>query len=226
MTPAENPQSPIPRKTIGIDFDDVVYNLADDLREFINQKYGTAFKRDEQHEYYMGFLWGLDKITEEAFVNEFCATDMHHHGPAIDGAIEGVKALAQHHDLVIVTARGDDRAEITHRWIDKNLPGIFRDIVFTNPHHEIVERRKKKSHICADLRIDYFIDDHYKNILDVSPCVKTAFLLDTPWNAIESIKKEMTKQGIEIPDGVLPANVERVFSWDEIVRRINESAII
>ena len=135
MNPTENPQPHIARKTIGVDFDDVVYNLSDDLREFMNQRFGTSHTRAVQDEYHMGFLWGITREEEEALVNEFCTTDLHHAGSAVDGAIEGVKALAQHHDLVIVTARGDDRAEVTHKWIDKNLPGIFSDIVFTNPHH-------------------------------------------------------------------------------------------
>lgn len=202
------------RKIIGIDFDEIIYDLVAGLLTFFNEKFNTSFVRSDVTDFHLGVLWDLRPEEEEALIIEFCHSDRHHQSGPVDGAVECIRELADSHDLYIVTARGDDRSQVTMDWLGIHLPGIFKGVLFTNPHHEKVEMRKKKSDVCKVVGIDYFIDDHYKNALDVSPCVEKVFLLDTPWNGRIAIERD------RIVDK-LPDNVERVFSWREIVERIN-----
>lgn len=39
------------------------------------------------------------------------------------------------HDVVAVTSRTEDHSELTRKWIDYNLPGVFTDVIFTDNKH-------------------------------------------------------------------------------------------
>ena len=192
---------------IGIDFDDVIFNLSDHLLDYFNERFHTAFKRGDINQYQMGVLWNLSKEEEHKVIMDFCFSELHHGVLPVKGAIEGINELSKNHTLVVVTAREEARREMTHAWIDKHLPNVFKSVILTHHNHEDVSMRKKKSDICREFGIKVFVDDSLSNVTDVSQVVDTVFLLDTPWN-----------------QGELPKNVQRVFSWQEIVDKIKDKA--
>jgi uncharacterized protein len=190
---------------IGIDFDDVIFNLSDHLLKFFNDRFQTSFKRDEITAYEMRTLWNLNHEQEEKVIMDFCFSELHHGCLPVKGAIEAIKELSRNHTLIVVTARDDARIEMTHKWLDVYLPTMFDSVIFTNHNHEDAGKRRKKSEVCKEQNIDIFIDDSMGNVLDVSSVVERVFLFDAPWN-----------------QGELPENAERVFGWDEILARLSD----
>src|SRR3989344_2809835 len=66
---------------------------------------------------------------------------------------------------------------------------------------------RKKVDVCKELGVELLIDD---NLVYVNECATEgtpALLFDAPWN-----------------QGVLPAGVTRISSWDEVVRYITEKS--
>ncbi len=197
------PQTHMKKKLIiGIDFDDVIMDLSNHLLDFFNTKFKTNFVRADIKDFFMGVLWNLDREEEEKIIMEFCLSERHKNTLPVSGAIEAIRKLAADHELHIITAREEARKGVTLEWIDMHIPTVITSITFAS-HIDVVHSRKK-SEICKELNVDCFIDDSLKNVLDVSTVVDRVFLLDTPWN-----------------QGDLPGNIERIFSWEEIIMKLS-----
>ncbi len=85
---------------------------------------------------------------------------------------------------------------------------IFKKLHFTGTvdgkNHIIT-----KAEVCKNENIDIFIDDHINNVINVSLTGIPSILLDQPWNK----------------DEVLPNNVKRLYSWEEIVMEIDQTLL-
>ncbi|KAJ8703052.1 hypothetical protein PTI98_001708 [Pleurotus ostreatus] len=190
-------------------------------------------------------FWGTPAETYEK-VKRFYATDRIYQAAPVPGAREGVQSLRDMgFRLVIVTARTQDVAEPSWKWVDKHFPGIFDTLICTNQFkdadkvgHEIVTKLSK-GQVCNDLGACLLIDDSSENAIQCSthdPPTRVLLFGDYQWNSRisgpQDHRDEMTfdirlkaaggkefwkEETLEVPEG---APLHRVKDWAEVVRWI------
>lgn len=190
---------------IGVDLDAVLGDIMTPLTDFHNRKYGTKHKLEDNTNYDLSLIWGCSKDEVVSRVYEFYFSPQLEQILPIEGAIDGVKKLAEEHELHVITSRPYVIDKPTRKWINKHFPNQFRSIFHTNQMSKSGTPRKKKSEACKQLGIELIIDDHTDFVFDCVSIGIKAFLFDAPWN--QAAKKNI--------------NVVRVKSWKEIVKRMN-----
>ena len=78
--------------------------------------------------------------------------------------------------IIFITARPKYIEKETIDWLDTYINRDYE--VYFEP---------KKSKIIQKLNIDYFVDDRFKYIVDVSPHLRYGFLFNQPWNENKEI---------------------------------------
>ena len=188
---------------IGFDLDDVLLNFHDSLREYCNVQYNRNHARNDVKSYFIEDTFGLSR--EEGFkaVSNFYTHNAHREIQPIEGAIEGINKLKENHKLFVVTARPETTEAETVHLINKYFPDTFEKIHFTNHFYGSTIQRMK-SELCKELGIQAFIDDSLNNANDIAELGVAVFLFDAPWN-----------------QGEVKSPITRVYSWPEIVEKIN-----
>lgn len=188
---------------IGIDLDEIVADTMTAIINFHNETYKTSLKRDSFHSYYFWEIWGenKDKATEKMY--EFYKTEHFSGISPVAGSLSAINKLKERgHDLFIVTGRQNEIIRQTEEWIEKYFPKVFSDIRFTNSYG-LTGEQFLKSAICNQLNVKTMIEDDINNANDLAKSDIKVFLLDQPWNQGDAGK-----------------NIERVFSWTEIINKI------
>ena len=189
---------------IGIDFDETV---ADSIKAIIalhNEQYGTDYKKEEVTEYRVENVWG--GTTEEwgAKLDDFLSAKNAKRLDPVPGAIPAIDALkSAGHELYIVTARGDEGVEATELWLEKHLPATFKGVHYGHGRSDDPAKKREKADICRELGVELMIEDHIEVAKKCAAEGTKVLLLDQPWN-----------------QGALPPGVERVYSWEEIVKKL------
>lgn len=183
---------------IGFDLDDVLLGFFDALHPYCNIRYGTDCQRNDLVSFDLPKLWGISKEEAIKRVADFYQSPEHWDAKPIDGAIEKIKKLKQHHKLHVITAKPEELKNKTLEWLDKHFPQMFDGIHFTNHYHGSGLKRTK-GEVCRELNIEFFVDDFLENVNDVANSGIPALLFDAPWN-----------------QGEIKSLVTRVYSWDEI----------
>lgn len=188
---------------VGLDFDDVLIDFNTGLALFHNEQYGTSYKREHVTRWDFGNLWGC--TTSEALrrMKEFVRSDHHVRISPIAGAVEAVSHLREICDLYIITARDDVLSHQTFTLMNEHFPESFKSVHFL--HRGDVNVLGTKGEVCTSLGINIFVEDSLLNASHTGEAGIRTLLFDTPWNQT----------------GTLPSNVTRVFSWEEILRKIN-----
>lgn len=189
---------------IGFDLDDVLLSFQDTMRSYHNATYNTNYT--EEHDTVWN-LWERWNVTPEESVKrlqDFFVHKMHYDALPLPGSVAGIKKLKENHILYIISAKPESLREKTEEWIAKYFPNMFEKIIFTRLLFD--PEKQKKSEVCKKLGIEVFVDDAVHNTHDISEAGIPTLLLDMPWN------RNHTK---------LPPLVTRVFSWEEIVEKLN-----
>jgi len=192
-------------EVVGIDFDDVLFPFVSECCAFDNAKYGTVFDYKQKEGFRMYHLWKCSEEEEIRRVFDFYLSTHHADVEPIKGASEAVKKLREKYELLIITARPAEVAHATLPWIEKHFPNLFREVYFLN-HYAKNDWSKTKGDVCKELGVKIFIEDSLHNARDISLCEIPVFLFDDYSN--------------QVPDDELPPMVTRVFSWDEITKRL------
>lgn len=194
------------KKTIAIDFDDVVMQFNSSFVTFHNRHYGTnlAYERLTRYDDWE-VMYGCDKETMAQRARDFYHSPDHMLALPVHGAVEAISHLSSKYLLQIVTSRPDSTRSPTLKWLDTHFSKLFHNFHFTNIYAGANGvKPKTKSEVCREIGAVLIIDDAMKHAREVANSGIPALLPDRPWN-----------QGEE-PKGVL-----RVHSWDEIVKWIN-----
>lgn len=194
-------------KKIGVDLDDVLLAIIAGLFPWHNRLYGTNNHEDDVRPFELSSSWGCTPEEAISRVLDFYQTTEHAECLPIPGAVEAMNTLRQNNELVIVTSKPADLEAMTHAWVEKYFPQTFQGIYFTSSFITPEHKQVKKSELCRDLGIEIFIDDSITNIVDVATACEHAFLFDRPWNQEKVL---------------LPANVTRAHSWEEVVQKIQD----
>ncbi|MDO8584691.1 MAG: hypothetical protein Q7R85_01040 [bacterium] len=189
---------------IGIDFDDVVANTGIAIIEMHNKKHGTHYKKDDFYSYLFEEIWGGERDENRKEIDEFLTTNRSKKVSPMVGSLKAIQALkAAGHELYIITARRNKHITQTELWIEKHFPDVFTGVHYASPSR-LKEEPRKKSEICEALGIEVLIDDSPENAFDCAAVGVKIFLFDQPWNRRHEF----------------PKNVERVFSWDEVLHKL------
>jgi len=189
---------------IGLDFDDVVADSGIAIIEMHNKKHGTHFKKEDFENFFFEDTWGVPREERNREIDEFFATDQLSKIDPMAGSLAAIRELkAAGHEIYIITGRANKDIEQTEIWIENHFPDVFAGVHFASPSRT-EEIPRKKSETCRELKIDVFIDDDPKNIIDVAGAGVRTFIFDHPWNR----------------QGEFPPSVERVTSWAEIIKKL------
>lgn len=196
------------KKTIAVDFDDVVLDFNRGFLTSHNQRYGTNLTYDQLINYdNWETVYGCDKDTMTERAREFYHSPEHGLTAPIAGAIEAIADLAQSYSLEIVTSRPDTVRSVTLEWLDRHCPGHFSNFHFTNIYAGANgAKQRSKAEVCREIGALALIDDALRHAKDVAAAGITAILPDRPWNQSET-----------------PSGVHRMHSWNEIVSWIKKN---
>lgn len=185
--------------TIGVDLDEVLAGCLSAIIDYHNFTYHTTLVREQFHSYNLWEVWGGTKDEAIQKVYDFFQSPFAKQIQPISGAKEGVTALKNDHDLVIITSRPHDVALITHEWINKYFPNCFKGVNFAN-HFAKNGQPVSKATICDNLGVQIFIEDAAHYALECVKPGRKVLLFNNPWN-----------KGV-----ILPKGINRVCSWVEI----------
>jgi 5'(3')-deoxyribonucleotidase len=191
---------------IALDMDEVIAELLKATNSYYNNKHDTNFKLSDFDNY---DWWNVWRISKEKAVEEFYSfmeSPQSKEIKPVEGAIDAIKKLRGHHDLVIITSRQEEFKDNTLEWVKMYIPGLEDNIYFTNTLSKIYTPTKK-SDIALELGVDILIDDQPKYIHDCVEKGIKGLLYDAPWNQT-----------------VLPnKNIIRVYSWDDVLNELDIS---
>lgn len=192
---------------IGVDLDDVLGDFVGGLCQYHNRQYDTSLTKDDFNSFRFWGVWGGTKEQDSRKLCDFYDAPEFKNLEPIEGAQKAIDYLAKENELRVVTSRPLFIEDKTKKWLDKNFPGKFSEIYFaSNDYIEGSKKTKEKLEYCLDHNIDILVEDALEHMEKYCQNKKTKILLyNSPWN--------QNKQ--------LPENVERVESWEEIVRKID-----
>ena len=186
---------------IGVDMDEVLAELMDQLIGFYNRRTNGKFRKVDFETYKLSETWGISRKEAVGVVEDFFKSDDFRSIRPVEGAPEACRQLKERgHRLTVISSRPRSLEKETREWLERYFPEIFSEVILTD---ECGAKRGRKARVCANLSIDYLIEDgaHY-----AEECLseKTrVILLEKPWN-----------MDFENRD------VLRARDWDEIVGMI------
>lgn len=187
----------VKKRTIAVDFDDVLMDFFPSMIDFFNAKENTNHKKEDLKSFYLESIWNCTK--EEALdkILHFYELEKDLDLKPIHGSIDAIRKIKEKNNLIVITGRPKHTLKYMQDWLGKHYPGIFDDIFFTN---FFFGGKKTKSEICREVGAEIIIDDSLIFIENASEHGVQALLFNAPWN-----------------QGELPENVTRVHSWGEIL---------
>jgi len=187
---------------IGIDLDDV---LADSLPHYVqafNRRFGLSIDLADAAWRIFDRFPHISRREAHDFFSELIEDGFFSSRPLLPGAKEAVESLAEEdHRLFIVTGRATRDAATTRDWLDQvGLLRHFEAVV----HNGMEPVGRYKSGAASELQLELFIEDELVVARAVAETTIPVLLFDRPWN-----------------QGTLPASVQRVRSWTEVLVRIS-----
>jgi uncharacterized HAD superfamily protein len=192
------------KPVLAVDFDDVLFPFMDRFVPHYNEKYGESFCMDDYFTFEFHEVWGGTSARAFECVSTFF--HMPHDGiPPKEGSMQGVAALAERYELVIVTSREEDLRPQTQKWLDEHFPGAFRELHLCGTYTPDVTRRRTKVEVVEELDAVALIDDSVRHVSEVAAAGRRALLFgDYAWNR----------------SGELPSGVQRYAGWQSIVESL------
>lgn len=191
-------------EVVASDLDDVVVETAEAIIVNYNSEHGTSMTLENFYSQDYVNVWGApDKETAVRRVNAYLDSDEYFNLPPTQEAIDVIRELKARHTLYIVTGRPDFVATATLRWLDKHLPDIFEDVIFSN--YFMDADVQSKGDICRSIGATVLIDDHLDHLQSAAnEGIRGILFGSYPWN-----------QASELPRGVA-----RVSGWNEILETL------
>ena len=150
---------------IAFDLDDVLADSTEFWRVTINEQTGLGLTADlyrvpgDYWGYYEN-IWREHKVDELITLPDINTTIVEDQSgiSAYAEALEILTGLKKRYRLVVVTARGGNQIPESERWLQKNFPDIFSEIIFTAK--AIGEARQDKGEVCEEIGARWLVDDN------------------------------------------------------------------
>ncbi|QDI89213.1 hypothetical protein Nisw_06595 [Candidatus Nitrosopumilus sp. SW] len=176
---------------IGIDIDGVISDFVTSFRKLVKEEYGVDFGYEDIQQHDLWKVLGLPKDETLQLVIKTFEYDL----GVQPGAIEGLKALAKKHEIILVTARPVQAKQKTLEWLEKNDVS-YQKIIFTNEGNK---------HCVEEENLEVIIDDHLEEISNWIGKTQKILVFNHPWNKSLNIKNHF----------------RRVYSWENILEELN-----
>ncbi|MBS3149788.1 hypothetical protein J4455_03810 [Candidatus Woesearchaeota archaeon] len=187
---------------IGVDLDEVLVEFINPFLDYLAKDHSIVLKKEQITTYRLWELWNGSKAQGwQLFIDFYKKMGVINLKP-VELSENAIDLLQVNHDLMVITSRPRVIKNDTEFWVNKYFNGKFKEIHFAD---YLIFHGKKKAEICKDLKIDVMIEDSLEYAEECSKSVKKVFLLNQPWNQSDD----------------LPENIERVYSWGEIINKIN-----
>lgn len=186
---------------IGIDCDDVLLDSYTSLNDFHNDRYGTNHRREDIRSWLIENTWGCTPAEALARVEAWYDSPWHPKIAPMPGAVAAVTALAEHHELHMITGRPGRVRDVTVELVRSHFPGVFEEMHFSN---HFKANARSKGDICRELGIAVMIEDALGHARAVAEAGVLVLLFDSPWNQ-------------EPATGF----VRRVFGWSGVLQAID-----
>lgn len=183
------------RKTrFGIDIDGTV-TCPSTLIPHINKQYNVNLTLDDIVEYDFTCAFDVDKAAFNAWFKQY-EPDMYRVSELAAGAKEVLKAWEQQAELLYISARGENVADLTHEWfLTNDVP--FHQITCIGKHDKLAVAKAQQ--------VEAFFEDKHDNAVMLAEELNIPVILfDAPYNRL-----------------AVPQNVIRVANWQEAQRWVN-----
>jgi hypothetical protein len=187
-------------ETAAVDIDDVVVKHVEGFIAWSNENYGTTLRVEDYSEAWHE-LWSISKDEEEERKKLFFVDEVIGAFEVIEGASEGLVALASVKRVVGVTSRRESLRQVTETVLQELAPGAFSEVVFATSIEHGVKRTRSKADICKEIGARSLVDDHHKHCLAVNEVgIRAVLFGEYPWNQTEE---------------ALPPGIVRAADWKE-----------
>lgn len=191
---------------IGIDIDDTIAKThetalpyaKDFIKNTLNKNVEIDYSKVIDHNYIRD-AFGITDEEAERFWKEKYYVVLENIKP-IEDSISIIKKLKEDgNNIIFITARWDEKEgsayKVSKNWLEK----------YEIPYDKIIVGIDKKAPIALEEKIDVFIDDSIRNCVEVENVGIKSYLMTS------SINKNNSSR-----------NVERVYSWKEVYKKIND----
>ena len=169
------------RKRIGIDFDDLIFDLMTQLCLWHNTRYGTANVREDFTTYDIWLIWGVTRDESLRRAREFYPSREHAAMLPLQGAKEVIPMLLEQVDVEVVSSRPELARGETLGLLEEHFPQLVDHLHLTNQYGFGASQRK--SEICRTLGLQAFAEDAAHHHQDVQQVIEQTYLYRTPWNS-------------------------------------------
>ena len=135
-------------------------------------------------------------------MQKFHSSDEHLSIGPFEESKEIITDISKNYRIIAATSRGESRKNFTYLWLSEHFPRKFSKVYFTKHPYYKKENPITKRGVCELEQATFFIDDSAEHIIECSPYIERAFLMDCPWN----------RDGFIFSD-----NVKRISSLREII---------
>ncbi len=177
---------------IGVDLDNVVVPLYEEMIRLVKEKYGIECKKEDWKKYRMCDSFGITEEQLEQLYKEMCLDDTLLKIKPIKGAVETINKYSNDFEFYFITARYELAKKKTLEWF-RNSGLIYKE--------ENIFFDSEKAGLANKFGIKYFIDDNIDVVLNMAKYGIVCLLYNQPWN------KELLEDGVMI---------KRVYSWKDI----------
>ncbi len=188
------------KEVLALDIDDVAVKHVETFIRWSNETWGTNLTNADYSEAWHE-LWDTDMEETEARKKIFFTDDIVGKLEVIEGATEGITALAGIKKIIGVTSRRESLRTVTEQALELIAPGAVNNVIFATYFVDGVKHTRSKAEICIELDAKHLIDDQLKHCAAVAKVGVDAVLFgDYVW----------MKTMHELPEGVV-----RARDWPE-----------
>lgn len=191
---------------IAVDIDEILCEFVGEFLKWYNDRHGTKWVLTDFADYHWPNFLKISVEETIAEVHRFFETEQFRALPLVEGARQGVAKLAKEHELYIVTGRQNVTKDVTCQWLDRNFPGVFKAVEFTNNYPQDGGSTLAKGEVCRRLGCEVLIDDDTRHVGSLMECGVKLIVLRKPWN-----------EGHQLPDSVICAE-----DWRGVVEAVNQ----
>lgn len=181
---------------IGVDIDGVLADIVQRILPLLARECGREVTHDDIFCYRFSEALSIPEERVHALMEEVIAGGHFEAAPIIPGAAEALQALRQH-AIWLVTSRPERVRDQTVRWLARHqVP--YSCLLFA----PALDKARRGD------GFDLFVEDYLEGALALSSQGIPVLLFDRPWN--------------QRP--LLPANVQRVRDWQEVLAAVEQRA--
>jgi len=140
------------KKILAVDIDEVLSSLLSEIIRWHNEKYKSAYKVDDFFSYDYWNVWGGTRQQAIEKVDNFAKSGGFAKLPVIEGSQEAIKKLKNKYKIFSVTSRRNDFKDDTYKWIERNFPDCFEEVLFGNHYDLSGDKTLSKSQLCHNIK--------------------------------------------------------------------------